>query len=128
MKMTDRFSTDPLQYLLSVGFELASLEVMKAQFGENDYQSIIRCGDYAIRKTSDGKWQYLFICRFEGKAVEVTFEEYLAPKNTRKPKGEPKKENLKPGEYTENQKKGFDNIRCGLCRSIEDVQEKLNNV
>lgn len=121
--MTDRFPTDPLQYLLSEGFELANLELRMAHFGNTEYKSVDRCGDYLVRKTDAGRYQYFFLCRYEGKVVEVVFEEYLAPKNTRKPKGEPKVEKLKPGEFSEYQKKGFSTVDIGICRNLVQVVE-----
>lgn len=114
--------TDPLPHLLSVGFELASLEVRKAHFGDVDYVSVDRSGDYLYRKTDSGRHQYFFLCRFEGNVVESVFEEYLAPKNTRKPKGVPKNEVLKPGEFSDYQKKGFSTVKIGICRSLRDVE------
>lgn len=115
--------TDPLEYLLSVGFNHAELAVCMAHFGDVDYKSVMRNGDYLYRKTDEGRHQYFFLCRYEGNVVEVVFEEYLALKNTRKPRGEPKVEKLKPGEFSEYQKKGFSTVNIGICRSLEQVVE-----
>jgi hypothetical protein len=99
-----------IKYLASLGFaELTH----KEHFGEN-IPYVYYCGR--------GN-EYISLTSYEGRFVEGCYELYLAPKNTRRPKGRDTKRDKE--EYTEWQKKGFLPIKTTLPKSLDDFY-KLN--
>jgi hypothetical protein len=125
---------DPLPYLTSIGFVPGPAE---AHFGSESYLSVLKNCDYIFRKV-DGKFnivftsidksgktvvtnhayttkfQYFSLCRspYTREVLEAVFEEYIAEKNTRRPKGEMKSEELV--------KRGFATSQIGICRKFDD--------
>lgn len=97
--------------LLALGFQYAD------QF--KDFSDNIKNVDYLYR-VLDGRYQYVCLVNYDGKFVEAVLEEYLAVKNTRRPKAPLKMEEL--------QARGFYPTRITLGRSWQDVESFINYV
>jgi len=108
-----------VEFLRGIGFTDADQE--------KDFGYVISYVTY-LKRIENGRHQYFSVVHShsDGRVLEETcFEEYLAEKNTRKPKGEPKKENLKPGEFSDYQKRGFAPVRLELLRSFQKIKDTL---
>jgi len=81
-----------------------------------DFGAVLKDVDYLFRKKGD-VYEYVSLMYFEGRLLEVVYEGYLAPKNTRKPKGDlASKESLRLG-YTPQ--------AVAIYRSADAVLAKL---
>lgn len=68
---------------------------------------------------------YVSLVSYENRFVETVWEVYLAPKNTRRPKGPDTKEkdaNGKEAKYSDHQLRGFVPIETRLLRTREDLE------
>lgn len=64
-------------------------------------------------------WEYILLVSYEGCFLEAIYEKYLAPKETRRPKG---RDVQKVGDpYTDHQKRGFLPIYITILRSEEEL-------
>lgn len=105
---------NPTEFAKSVGFTSAD------QVAHFEYQ--IPYVDY-LSRSRDGQHEYLSLVHYEGQFVEAVYEIFLAPKQTRRPKGRDSK--VKDSKYTRWQLDGFVSARATLLRDPEDIRAAL---
>lgn len=101
-------------YLETLGFVNGD---MKQDFGDLSLAKYVK---YLMRKVvspSGNRFEYIWLISYEDNVVEIVGEVYAAKKNTYKPKGGVKLEDLI--------KKGFVPVKLGIIRSHDELVKFL---
>lgn len=74
-------------------------------------------------RTGQGAHEYLSLISYENRVIEVIYERYLAPKNTRRPKG---KDFTKAGAaHSDHQMKGYSPVALSIYRDWDELKREV---